>query len=766
MKKNWKLITGLFCFYSMCCFCSLIAACSDNESVPNPITPTEPGYENDNEITGEKDLQIEVIKASGMLNNKAANETDLKLSYDGDRKTEYKASMGSVVATFLYEFRGDEIMDYCVYYPYGPAGGYYGAWGEVEVYIREAGAASYDFIKVADKNLGFANLPATFYFEGKKKINAVKFAVRTGEQSWAGASEVQFFRRVNSVFDPLTLFKDATCSELKSGITEAVINACDNPFYKTMAMAMYKDTYPRMFRIQEFSANPHPAVHAKANLINGFSLYENATGISVKPDDKLTVFVGDIPKGEFLSLKVLDWGDKDGNNGKQIFPLLKGFNQFEVTDKGLVYLMYHSENHQTLAPVKVHFATGEVNGYFDIAKHTKEQWKDIINNSTYELFDMIGRRSHITFSSSDFKLLCPDPFELMAVYDEMVDLQEEFVGLNKYNRPLTNRMYVHYHYGTGGAMSAAENHINWNNSTSVSIPTAVKAATFKVNIWGAAHELGHELQPRPGRQRYQGMLEVTNNLVSIYTQLQFGGESRLFNEITSKGTTSFQSEFERAMTYYGAEKRAHNYNMNGVRTVLTKLVPLWQLYLYSYEVLGKDWFKDYYQELLTQAYEGTNGAAQMQVIRIFCDISQLDLLDFFEHTGFLTVTNAPTDSGETTNFNVTLNMINEVKSYVKAKGYAKPDVEFWRLTDQKDNIKAFKEKLDVVSGTCERKDRKLTLKNWKNVAAFEVYNAGALVFVSPHTEFTLPGGTPLTNLAVYAVSATGQKTIARIDLVN
>lgn len=735
VKKYLNLFMGLFCL------CSISYACSNDESLTIPPEIGGSGYENDNEITGEKDIQIKVLRASGSMNNKVIEEDKLKESYDNDRNTVYRGAMGKYVASFYYEFDGEEIMDYCVYYPYPPSGGYYAAWGEVEVQIQEKGDPAYKFTTVAQKDLGFANLPATFYFEGKKRITGVKFVVKTGQQNWAGISEIQFFRRVKPVFDALTLFKDETCSDLKDGITEKEINSCEEPFYRTMALAMLNNTYPRLFRIQEFQAYPHPTVHAKANLTNGFTLYENVTGISVKGGDKLTVFVGDIPAGEFVSLKVLDWQNRE-NSTSGIYPLLKGFNQIKMDGRGLVYLTYHSENYQTLPSVKVHFATGDVNGYFDIARHTKEQWNDIINNAKYDLFDMVGKRSHITFATSDFKTYCSDPFNLMEVYDEMVDLEEDFTGMKKYGRTLTNRMYVHYHNGTGGAMSAAENHINWNNSKGLSIPTAVTADKLRREPWGLAHELGHELQLRPGRQRYEGMLEVTNNLLSIYVQLTInpGSLSRLYSGDITSSSTGHYSEFERAMTYYQAERRPHNYNMNGVRTVLTKLIPLWQLYLYFHEVLGKDWFKDYYQELLTQEYVGENGAAQIQLVRIFCDISKLNLLDFFNESGFLTATNDVTDKGETTKFLITENMIREVRSYVENKHYPKPDVAFWRITDQEDNIQKFRAKQRVTAGTYKRNDRIFTITGCQNAVVYEVYNNGKLVYVSPHSEFKVPDG--------------------------
>ena len=750
MKKDWILLLGL------CCLCITQACSSENDLIPDTEKPGNNGYENVNPIIGEEDLQIAVVKASGTVKGSISVDPEkLKLSYDNDHTTLYRDNMGKEdPATYLYEFKGDEIIDYCLYYPYPLEGGYYGAWGRVEVYIRETGGTSKDFVKVGEKDLGYANITTTFTFEGQKRIDAVKFVVHSGEQNFASCAEMKFFRRATPAFDPFSLFKDATCSELKEGIAQCDIDACTDAFYKTMAQAMMDGTYPTEFRIQEFSARPNPAGHQEKNLINEFSSFENVTGISVKAKEKLTVFVGDIPSGQSLSLKVTDWNDKDGAIYQGSYPLLSGFNQIEMNDKGLVYLLYQSPEWQNLPKVKVHFATGTVNGYFDTGKHNKKQWKDIIGKAQFELFDVIGKRSQVTFKTEHFKSACTDPIALMEVYDEIMELGEKFTGMQKYGREIPNRMYVHYINGSGGAMSAAEGHINWNNPDK----TAVIAEEVRKSPWGIAHELGHELQLRPGRQRYEGMLEVTNNLVAIYVQRQFGNASRLFGDNITSPKTGHRSEFERAMTYYQAEKRTHNYNMAGTRTVLTKLIPLYQLYLYCDEVLGEDWFKDYYQELLTQEYVGDNGEAQMQVIRIFCDLSRKNLLQFFEKSGFLTATDAPTDT-DGKKFNVTTDMIREVKFYVNGKGYPEPEVEIWRLTDQPDCIKAFKDRAGVTKGTCRRSDRTFTMTGWKNVAAYEVYNGNQLIYVSPHDEFTIPESYNLNgSIVIRAVSATGNIT--------
>lgn len=736
---------------SLCLYTAFLAGCAD-DAVETPDTPDplpQEEYSNDNPVSGESDVKIEVVKASGTKggNNNPLTAEEIGMTCDGDQTTIYR---GGQPATFVYEFAGDQALDYCVVYPYTPSGGYYAAWGATEVYVLEKEGE--DFVKVYEQDLGRSGQPVTFPFEGRKNLKAVKFVVKDGGQGWVGLAEIEFFHRSDALFDALTLFKDQTCSELKDGITEEEIAACPEPFYRTIAEAMYNDTYPRMFRIQEFQAYPEPGIHGKENLINSFSRYENPAGIFVSSGEKLTCFVGDIPPGESVGLKVREWGGPS-----KTYPLREGFNQLSISDKGLVYVQYHTA-HTNVAPVKIHFATGKVNGYFDIAKHTQEQWNEIISNASYDFFDILGRRTHIVFSSDDFRNNCPDPFALMEEYDRMVDLEEEYCGMIKYNRPLTNRITVCYNNGTGGAMAAGDGQITWNNSKGLSIPTATTATALHDSPWGLAHELGHELQLRPGRSRYEGMLEVTNNLLSAYIQRVYNGpeSSRLYTSLTSG--SDYNSEFERAMCYYQAEGRPHNYNMNGTRTVLTKLIPLWQLYIYAAEVEGKDWFKDYYQRLLTDEYAGENGAAQLQVVRIFCEISGENLLDFFEHSGFLTPTNDVTDKNEKTKFVVTQLMIDELKREIEAKGLPKPEVEIWRLTDQTENIEAFRNKSAVQKGTATRSGGTYTMTGWKNVAAYEVYTNGKLVFVSPHSSFTVPSGDINGSTYVNAVSATGEPT--------
>ena len=61
----------------------------------------------------------------------------------------------------------------------------------------------------------------------------------------------------------------------------------------------------------------------------------------------------------------------DLNEGYSLnqIPLTEGANLIKPGKKGLIYITYHTSD-PTAKPVKVHIATGTVNGYYDLTKHS------------------------------------------------------------------------------------------------------------------------------------------------------------------------------------------------------------------------------------------------------------------------------------------------------------------------------------------------------------------------------------------------------------
>lgn len=73
--------------------------------------------------------------------------------------------------------------------------------------------------------------------------------------------------------------------------------------------------------------------------------------------------------------------DNDGYGGPSYF-LHKGLNVLYPNSSGLVYLLYQSDTPESTSPVRVHFATGRVNGYFDATKHISpdgtSRWSELL----------------------------------------------------------------------------------------------------------------------------------------------------------------------------------------------------------------------------------------------------------------------------------------------------------------------------------------------------------------------------------------------------
>ena len=118
--------------------------------------------------------------------------------------------------------------------------------------------------------------------------------------------------------------------------------------------------------MEDYKAFPNPDIQSETHKTNPYSLLDNPTGISVKEGETLVVMVGDT-HGQNIGMKVqnLDVPGGDGFGGVT-YPLYRGINKLTMTGKGLVYVMYHTktlEDAETAQPVKIHFASGTVNGY-------------------------------------------------------------------------------------------------------------------------------------------------------------------------------------------------------------------------------------------------------------------------------------------------------------------------------------------------------------------------------------------------------------------
>ena len=750
-------------------------ASEENSPVSASVLVSQHGLNEYNGGAGEDiegDIKVKVVSGHDTSHQ---GEDAIEKSFDGDYTTLYHSSWSNGGAnyfpiTLTYNFAEASDVDYLIYYPRST--GYNGHFKEVEIQYSEDGSV---FTKLLDKDFEGSATATRVTFDNTVRAKSFRFVVKSGAgdgQGFASCAEMEFYAKNLNAFDYSTLFEDETCSNLKAGIMEADIENCKYPFFKNLAYYMFKDKYDRNFRVEDYKAFPNPDIQSETHKTNPYSLLDNPTGISVKT---LVVMVGDT-HGQNIGMKVqnLDVPGGDGFGGVT-YPLYRGINKLTMTGKGLVYVMYHTktlEDAETAQPVKIHFASGTVNGYFDSQKEEHQgRWSELLGKATDKYFDVVGKYAHLTFETNDFrKYVSTNGNELIDLYDKIAHSEMQLLGLEKYDKMFKNRIYLNVMYHS--FMYATAYHTAYNQSTmgDVCDPNVLKTT----GCWGPAHEIGHCNQTRPG-VKWIGLTEVTNNIMSEYVQTTiFGQPSRIQTE--DMGAV-YRNRYSKAWNGIIVPKASHAdfKNLDDSDDVFCKLVPFWQLELYFGKVLGRTplqqsdrggFYPDVFEYARTKDYGGmSEGQIQMDFVYNCCVAAQVNLLDFFEKWGFLTPVDRSIEDYDTKTLKVTEEMVDELKKKVENLGYDKlQNIALEYISDN--TWELYKNKPEVISGTnATRSGNTITIKNWQNVVAYEVKDqTGKLVFVSSGETtssttdmFTLSGNWD-SSYKLYAVSAAGKRT--------
>ncbi|RNC63845.1 M60 family metallopeptidase [Proteiniphilum sp. X52] len=708
-------------------------------------------YEGISENDIKDDIKVPVSRATASSFQPGG---EIEKSFDGDYSSIYHSSWNNsgpnyFPITLEYFFENQESIDYLLYYPRQQ--GHNGHFKEVEIWVATEEKPTHE--KVMDHDFKGASIAARVSFQKPLvKPKSVKFIIRSGHgdgQGFAACAEMEFYRKNPDNFDPLTLFTDLTCSELKPGVTAEDIVKISNNLYRNIALYLFNDIYPKEFRIQHYKAWPHPDDWAHANKTSTLSLLDNPTGISIAEGEEMVVFVGETG-GYPLNLKVqnLDKPGGDGYGNASYYPLSKGINKFKARNKGLAYVFYHTPDYQTAPPVTIHFATGKVNGYFDSRKHNAADWTRLVNAAVDDYFDVMGEHAHLTFPTAHFKTYAANNGnQLIDAYDELVRLEKEFMGLMKYNRPTVNRAYFHamYHsYFYSTAYRTAYN-ITGENERRV----LLNVNELKKSPWGPAHEQGHTFQTRPGF-KWHGMTEVSNNVHSLWVQTQWGNPSRIEQENQGR----YNNRYEKAFHNSFVKNTPHP----GENDVFCKLVSLWQLQLYFSNARGQeDTYKDLYEKVRTSPDKPNAGEQQLEFVKMMCDVTRTDLTGFFRKWGYLSPFDQTIDDYGNARILITQSQIDRTVADIKAKNYPLLSEKVEYICDS--NWEVFKNRLPVKAGSTTKSGKTITMTGWKNAVAYEVYEGESLVFVSNRASFTLDN--PATaHTKVYAVAYDGTKTEA------
>lgn len=496
-------------------------------------------------------------------------------------------------------------------------------------------------------------------------------------------------------FDPLTIFTDLSCSEVKANVTDEDIINIPEALYKDIATGLKAGNYQdKEFRIQSYRPYQTPKVSAaRTKTLHTWGILDNVTGIYVgEVEEEICILVGDT-HGQEVKLRVQDYASSWGG---KTYTLKSGLNIVKPETIGLCYILIHQDEYIPLNPetnaekeeiqsktVNIHFATGNVNSYYDVAKHKKEDSPTLLSKAKYPYFDIKGKYCQLVWYTEDFQAANTDFSETIKWLDRLVELEIEFSGFFKYGKAYSTRMMFMPSTSGGGNPNATVERVIFPRSYS-NFMANPSEATFKSHIWGLAHEVGHCSQANPG-MRWGGMGEVGNNMFSMYVKTQiFGYEN---------SNMLVEGYYDKAKALILDTGIAHaDLSITGSKH-FERLVPFWQVQLYMAEVKGyKDFNKDLYEHLRVTPDVGTtfesSGPLQLDYVRNVCNLSKTNMLDFFKKWGFLTPIDVVVNDYGNRKLKITQEDVDNLINEIEAKGYPKPTKDITTIRD--DNFNDFK----------------------------------------------------------------------------
>lgn len=617
---------------------------------------------------------------------------------DNNPSTYHNSKVGAVTDwPFYYDFYFSDVdsINYILHTSRTDIGiNVWGAIGEVEVWV--ATETKPELEKYGDYDLGMVIEETTKleFATTALRPTHIQFRIKSGGNNRVSCAEMQFYQaKEKHTFDYLTIFADATCTELKAGITKAEIDVIPDLFFKQLAYAILKGEYNFEYRVREYRPYQHPDVMAKINKTSKYSLKDNATGIVAEEGKDLILFVGDTKK-QNLSLNIRNYG----NGAEVTYKIQEGMNVIHPTTTGLIYIYNHTDDNIPLIlsdankaaveakTVKINIYSGIINGLFDITKHNQEYWTKLLDTyATYEAIDVVGVHSHVAWVTNHYREDKTDIVKMTNYIDNIVDQQKEFMGLYKYNKAFANRQYIRYDNNVPAA-NATDYRTAYNPSGYRNVFTTEEG--FLSRLWVIGHEVGHTNQVRPG-VKWAGTTEVTNNLYAMYNQKRTLGEAdRLNNPKSNDGYAAAFKKIIDVNNYWFLPEEPNNH--------IPKVAPFWQLYLYFVEIEGQtDFYKDLFEHFRTtkditgsNMDENLHRSLQFDFIRQVCRIGNTNMLDFFEKWGFLKVGDSTINDYGNKRIYITQKQIDDFKTEINGKGYPKPSVEVHQVTDE--NYKTIK----------------------------------------------------------------------------
>ena len=612
------------------------------------------------------------------------------------------------------------------------------------------------------------------------------------KEGFASAQEIEFYPDVSANCNDLILsvFTDLSCSVLKSGVTRSDITALFNlaPYLaQYVAVPLmdgnYSNDFERPFRIADYKAYSDIDINNKL-LTKKYSRMDNPTGIEVKAGDKLIVCVDKIPAGHSVSLAIYgdngDYANYGGMGGgdksdavDQEVELHAGYNAIDITRAGMCYVMNTAKNLTARSEsIKVHIPAGcgTVQGYFDIERHTDEDYMDMLSRTTYKYFVAKGRNMIFNFHTSKLREIAATGISSgLSAWDDIEGWQKELMGIDKLEYFNNHIMAVS---SSGDAyMDASNRRVNFGIDNALpKIISREKLLELEDNTWGPAHELGHVNQ---GAINWKSTTESSNNLFSnyaIYKMGKYKSRGQTVNYLANCYASAEPWALLGSSTHMGEDTEVHM-RMN------------WQLWNYFHRCgVMTDFFPTLFQMLRDDplpsefaSYYGmaeNPGASQLKYAEKVCDAAKMDLTEFFDAWGFYRTIDINYEQYGSARYNVTETMIEESKARIAAKGYDKgPAIQYIEDRQIEDGVTysnmgyytTFQNKTKITkTPRYSVTGRTYTVTDCDQAVAVEVRRTvgsglGELLYFSNLTTFTTPDSVPQNNVSLYAVQYDGER---------
>lgn len=466
----------------------------------------------------------------------------------------------------------------------------------------------------------------------------------------------------------LDFFTDAAASQLKSeyqGMSDAQLRSAMSGMatelqdiaVKVKNNSWANSGWEKHFRVAKYGAFSDAAYWAGRLKTQQYGVLNNPTGIVADNGDKVIIIVGsDIPADATLRVETRCTGNirtcAAQTAAPQTMELRKGVNCLQcTTDDSHVYITYLSKNGEPIAKypeLDIHVSGGDVQGYFDIKKHTASDWTSMRNAGLFQAdaaLNLLGNyvQLYINLTAITSKGNESNLVPLVELFDWYAYVELDLLGITAAPTELKDLpgadayedlypKYINNHMlcigtGTGGVMHGGNQHICMDGDGTYYYDGLKDRGS---SVWGFTHEFGHVNQ---GAIHLVACTERSNNLfanVAVYkggTCTSRGENLNQMQRYMRNGTHSWMSvlggdgSITDGITFHAAY--------------------MWyQLYLY-YHAAGNDPF--FYQKLFKLLRENpikrTNGNIQgtedyLHFALMACEAAGEDLTDFFEFWGF------------------------------------------------------------------------------------------------------------------------------------